>query len=127
VLYADDNELNVELVRQVLRLRPGCVLKVARSGAQAIELTRSDVPDLLLLDMRLGDMSAFDVVSALEGDAATARVPRIALSSDARPEDVRTARTRGFLAFLTKPLDVAALLRCIDDQLAAQPPGNGRT
>ena len=36
VLYAEDNELNVELMRQVLQLRPGCVLRVARNGAEAI-------------------------------------------------------------------------------------------
>ena len=118
VLYAEDNELNVELMRQVLQLRPGCVLSVARNGAEAIEIARSDTPDLLLLDMHLGDMNGLDVVKALERDPVTARVPRIALSSDDQPEHMRAARTRGFFAYLTKPLNVATFLRCLDEQLA---------
>lgn len=126
VLYADDNDLNLELVRQVLQLRPACRLQVARNGAQAIELVRSAPPDLLLLDIQLGDMSGFDVVAALERDAATARVPRIALSSDSPAEQVRGARQRGFIAYLTKPLDVAVLLRHIDDHLAARRQRNGQ-
>jgi len=125
VLYAEDNELNVELMRQVLQLRPGCVLRVARNGAEAIEIARSDTPDLLLLDMHLGDMSGFDVISALERDPVTARVPRIALSSDDQPEHMRAARTRGFFAYLTKPLNVATFLRCLDEQLASRRPANG--
>ncbi len=125
VLYAEDNELNVELMRQVLQLRPGCVLRIARNGAEAIAIARSDTPDLLLLDMHLGDMSGFDVVSELERDPVTARVPRIALSSDDQPEHMRAARTRGFFAYLTKPLDVATFLRCLDEQLASHRPVNG--
>ena len=125
VLYAEDNELNVELMRQVLQLRPGCVLRIARNGAEAIEIARSHTPDLLLLDMHLGDMSGFDVINALERDPVTARVPRIALSSDDQPEHMRAARTRGFFAYLTKPLNVATFLRCLDEQLAKRRPASG--
>ncbi|MBI5334193.1 MAG: PAS domain S-box protein [Burkholderiales bacterium] len=116
VLYAEDNEVNVELVRQVMRMRPGYRLIVAHSGAQAIELTRAELPDVLLLDMHLGDMTGLDVVTALERDAATAAIPRLALSADALPDQIRAARERGFLDYLTKPLDVGALLRCLDEQ-----------
>ncbi|MFZ5519946.1 MAG: PAS domain-containing hybrid sensor histidine kinase/response regulator [Pseudomonadota bacterium] len=116
VLYAEDNEVNVELVRQVMRMRPGYRLIVAHSGAQAIELTRAELPDVLLLDMHLGDMTGLDVVTALERDAATAAIPRLALSADALPDQIRAARERGFLDYLTKPLDVGALLRCLDAQ-----------
>jgi CheY-like chemotaxis protein len=125
VLYAEDNELNVELMRQVLQLRPGCVLRVARNGAEAITSALSETPDLLLLDMHLGDMSGFDVVNALERDPVAARVPRIALSSDDQPEHRRAADTRGFFAYLTKPLNVVMFLRCLDEQLAARRTAGG--
>ena len=118
VLYAEDNEVNVELVRQVMALRPQWQLVVARNGAQAIELARCELPHLLLLDMHLGDMSGFDVLTALERDPALAGVPRVALSADAMPEQIRAARLHGVATYLTKPLDVAALLRCLDEYLA---------
>ncbi len=119
VLYAEDNEVNVELVRQVMRMRPAYRLLVAHSGGQAIELARSMRPDMLLLDMHLGDMSGLDVVAVLDREAATAGIPRIALSADALPDQIRAARERGFKIYLTKPLDVGALLRALDDQAQA--------
>ena len=121
VLYAEDNEVNVELVRQVMALRPQWQLVVARNGAEAIELARCERPQLLLLDMHLGDMSGFDVLQALEADPALAGMPRVALSADAMPEQIRAARLHGVSTYLTKPLDVMALLRCLDDHLAGPP------
>lgn len=120
VLYAEDNDVNVALIRQVMALRPACRLIVAGSGAEAIELVRRQRPDLLLLDMHLGDMSGFDVAQALERDPATAGIPRIALSADAMPATVEQARAQGFAAYLTKPLDVMALLRGLDEHLGRQ-------
>ncbi|MFZ5521774.1 MAG: PAS domain S-box protein [Pseudomonadota bacterium] len=120
VLYAEDNAVNVELLRQVLALRPACTLAVARSGAEAIAAARAERPDLLLLDMHLGDMSGFDVTTALDADAATQGIPRVALSADAMPDRAHAARGRGFLAYLTKPLDVVQLLAVLDAQLDEQ-------
>jgi PAS domain S-box-containing protein len=117
VLYAEDNAVNVELLRQVLALRPACSLSVARSGEQAIEAARARRPDLLLLDMHLGDMSGFDVTATLEADPATRGIPRVALSADAMPDRAHAARGLGFLAYLTKPLDVVQLLAVLDEQL----------
>jgi len=119
VLYAEDNEVNVELVRQVMRMRPLVRLLVAHSGAQAIELVRAQRPDVLLLDMHLGDMTGIDVVMALDRDPATAGIARLALSADALPDHIRAARKFGFETYLTKPLDVSALLKSLD-ALSAQ-------
>ncbi|HSV71736.1 MAG TPA: ATP-binding protein [Methylibium sp.] len=118
VLYAEDNELNVELVRQVLMTRSGCELRIARNGREAIASARGAPPDLLLIDMHLGDMTGVDVLAALRDDAALADVPRIALSADALPEHVRAARAQGFDDYLTKPVDLAELLACLDRHLA---------
>lgn len=114
VLYAEDNRVNVELVRQVVRMRPKWQMEVARCGADAIEMCRSSPPDLILLDMHLGDMSGLDVSDALMQYAHTADVPRVALSADAMPDQIRQARERGFLDYLTKPLDVGRLLKLLD-------------
>ncbi|MDE2592623.1 MAG: PAS domain S-box protein [Burkholderiales bacterium] len=114
VLYAEDNPINVELVRQVLRMRPQWHLEIARSGAQAIEMAQSQPPDLLLLDMHLGDMNGTDVSDALSQQAHTANIPRVALSADVMPDQIREARERGFVEYLSKPLEVARLLKILD-------------
>jgi len=127
VLYAEDNMINVELVRQVMRMRPHWHLEVALCGRQAIDMARNRPPDLLLLDMHLGDMSGLDVSDALASHAPTTAVPRVALSADAMPDQINEARARGFVDYLTKPLDVSRFLALLD-QLAfpPAPPENQR-
>jgi PAS domain S-box-containing protein len=114
VLYAEDNVVNVALVREVMRMRPQWHLEVAYSGQQAIAMAQANPPDLLLLDMHLGDMSGLDVSDALARQAATANIPRVALSADAMPDQINEARERGFVDYLTKPLEVTRLLRLLD-------------
>jgi len=119
LLYAEDNEINVLLVSQILELRPSWKLEVARSGAEALRMAPLIKPDLLLLDMHLGDMSGFELADLLDQSEATRGVVKVALSADAMPDRIHAARARGFSAYLTKPLDVAALLRCLDEHLSA--------
>ncbi|MGE5451246.1 MAG: ATP-binding protein [Acidobacteriota bacterium] len=115
VLYAEDNEVNVALFKQVMSLRPQCRLMVATSGKEALALAAMQRPDLVLLDMHLGDMTGFELADALDRNPMTAGLPRVALSADAMPDTIHEARARGFSAYLTKPLDVVAVLRCLDD------------
>jgi CheY-like chemotaxis protein len=114
VLYAEDNAINVELVRQVMRMRPQWHLEVAHSGQQAITMAQACPPDLLLLDMHLGDMNGLDVSDALAQSPSTASIPRVALSADAMPDQINEARARGFVEYLTKPLNVARFLKLLD-------------
>jgi PAS domain S-box-containing protein len=120
VLYAEDNEVNVELVRQVFALRPGILLRVAGSGRAALALAAARPPDLLLVDMNLGDMGGLDLLEALRADPRTAGVPLVAVSADAMPEQIRRARDAGFRDYVTKPIDFAVLLRVVDRVLAAR-------
>lgn len=115
VLYAEDNDVNVELVRQVMTLRPGCHLIVANNGAEALALAHAHRPDLFLLDMHLGDMSGFELAHRLQQEPDLSEVPRVAFSADAMPDQIHRARDRGFAGYLTKPLNVKALLACLDE------------
>ncbi len=114
VLYAEDNAVNVELVRQVMRMRPHWHLDVATCGQEAIDMALARPPDLLLLDMHLGDMSGLDVSDALALHPATAAIPRVALSADVMPDQISEARRRGFVDYLSKPLAVGLLLSVLD-------------
>jgi PAS domain S-box-containing protein len=114
VLYAEDNPLNVELLKQALWLRGGWEVRIATSGEEAIAMARAAPPDVLLLDMHLGDMSGLEVAAALRDDAALRHVPRIALSADAMADHVSEARAQGFDDYLTKPFDLNALWACLE-------------
>jgi CheY-like chemotaxis protein len=119
VLYAEDNEVNVEIVRALVALRPGIVLRVAESGAQALALARNDPPELMLLDMHLGDMTGLELARQLRDSPLTSAIPLVALSADALPEQIDAALAQGFAAYLTKPVDFNALLRLLDEAAAA--------
>jgi PAS domain S-box-containing protein len=121
VLYAEDNAMNLELVRRVMQLRPDWRLVVARNGREAIRLAHEERPDLMLLDMHLGDMTGVEVAEQLAGDPRLHAVPRIALSADAMPAAIEEARRAGFQGYLTKPLDVPTFLRCLNEALAGAP------
>jgi CheY-like chemotaxis protein len=118
VLYVEDNDINVLLVQQILALRPAWALEVANSGAQALQLIPQVKPDLLLLDMHLGDMSGLDLIALLDKQEAVQGIVKVALSADAMPDRIQAAKARGFSAYLTKPLDVMALLACLDGYLS---------
>ena len=114
LLYAEDNQINIDLVTEILSLLPWCDVSVAHNGTEALAMVRQRRPDLLLLDMQLGDMSGFDVVRTLDQEPETTGIPRVALSADAMPDTIRRAQAWGFRAYLTKPLDVTELISVLE-------------
>jgi hypothetical protein len=114
VLYAEDDEVNAELVRQLVTMRRGVSLRVATSGAMAAEYARADPPDLMLVDMNLGDMTGIELARTLRRDRATRGIRLVALSADALPEQIRAAMACGFEAYLTKPINFEEVLAVLD-------------
>jgi PAS domain S-box-containing protein len=121
VLYVEDNPVNVILLQEMTRRRDFVDLEIADSGSAALEAVRLRVPDLLLIDMNLSDMTGLELRHQLCHDPALAAVPCVAVSADAMPSQVAAAREAGFADYLTKPLRMSALLRVYDDMLEALP------
>jgi CheY-like chemotaxis protein len=117
VLYAEDNEVNAELVRQIVSLRPSVTLRVAESGTRALAMAQDRPPDLMLVDMNLGDMTGIELASALRRSPITRSIRLFALSADALPEQIDAALKDGFRGYLTKPIEFAKLLSLFDDHL----------
>lgn len=121
VLYVDDEELNRLLMLALLELRPGLALELAVDGASGLAAARAAPPDLLLLDMRLPDMSGLQLLQALRADPQLAGVPCVAVSANAMPDDIAEALRGGFDAYITKPIASARLFGEIDRFLAPAP------
>jgi CheY-like chemotaxis protein len=114
VLYAEDNEVNAELMRQIVSLRPAVSLRLAENGSIALEMATLDPPDLMLVDMNLGDMTGIELAHLLHRDRATRDIRLIALSADAMPEQIEAAMRCGFESYLTKPINFRELLAVLD-------------
>jgi len=80
VLVVDDDSRAVELMATPLRQR-GCLVLRALGGREGIELARRYRPDLIALDLEMPEVSGFEVVEALKGDAHTAHIPIMIVTS----------------------------------------------
>jgi signal transduction histidine kinase/HAMP domain-containing protein/ActR/RegA family two-component response regulator len=119
LLYVEDNPSNVELLRQVMQLRPAWKLEVADNGLAGLDRLQREHFDAAIIDIDLPGIDGIELCRRMKADAATAALPLLALSANAMPADIRRATAAGFAAYATKPIDVASLLRQLDRLLAA--------
>jgi PAS domain S-box-containing protein len=120
VLYVEDNLSNVRLLERLLARRPGVDLVTAATGEAALRMIRERHPDLILLDLHLPDMSGEEVLRRIWAAPTTRPIPVAVLSADATPRQQQRLLAAGAVAYLTKPLDVAALLLIVDERLAGR-------
>jgi PAS domain S-box-containing protein len=127
VLVAEDNELNVALMREVLTQR-GAHVRFATDGRSALALAAEGSFDVLLLDLHMPELDGFEVVAAIrEHESQTsAHLPIIAVTARSLGRDRARAIAAGIDDFLSKPIDVGALWSAIDRAVTAFPPARGR-
>jgi two-component system cell cycle response regulator DivK len=106
VLIVDDNERNRKLAADVLRAA-GLATLEAGSGAEAVALAASRLPDVILLDLGLPDMLGTEVAHELRDRVQTAHIPVVALSALRDTGNRDWLFAAGFAGFLSKPIDVA--------------------
>jgi len=114
VLYIEDNLSNVRLLQRILERRPGVRLEHAGTGAGGAALARDTHPDIILLDLHLPDTTGEQVLRQLTADARTRDIPKIVVTADATPGLARRLEAEGAMMCLTKPLNVAEVLRLVD-------------
>ena len=119
VLYVEDNAVNAVLMEAIVGMRAHTALRIAIDGTQALRFALQERPDLLLLDLHLPDMDGFELLDTLRQYASLRDVPAVAVSAQASPHDLATARAHGFISFWTKPLDLQRALAELDQLLAA--------
>lgn len=119
VLIADDEPS----VLSVLRLffgRSGFQVTAAHDGLEAIELAEQELPDAIILDLQMPRMSGIDVVRQLRTNPRFTTTPIVAITAHMRdylPEDVMFA---GFDKLVTKPFELAAMLKLIRNMIDEQ-------
>jgi two-component system, cell cycle response regulator DivK len=105
VLIVDDNEKNMKLARDVLRLG-GFRTVEATTGGESISLAVEHLPDVILMDIRLPDMDGTAAAQRIKGDPRTAAIPIVALTSLAMKGDREVLLAAGFDGYLEKPISV---------------------
>ncbi|MGH2701875.1 MAG: hybrid sensor histidine kinase/response regulator [Actinomycetota bacterium] len=117
IIYVEDNVSNLKLVEHILERRPAAKLHAALQGRLGVDLIRQHHPDLVLLDLNLGDIHGAQVLAQLKADPDTAGIPVVIISADATAHRVQETLAAGALEYLTKPLDVGRFLAVLDELL----------
>jgi CheY-like chemotaxis protein len=101
VLLAEDDRVLRRACESGLRRR-GVTVITAADGEMALQLARSDAPDLILLDMLMPKLTGLEVLRSLRADARTRAVPVLVLSNSSREADVREVMQLGVEGYLVK-------------------------
>src|SRR5207244_5203647 len=105
VLIVDDNEKNLRLARDALRLA-GIRTLEATSAGEGIALAAEHLPDVVLMDIRLPDLDGTEAAHRLKAEPRTSTIPVVALTSFAMKGDREWFLAAGFDGYQEKPISV---------------------
>ncbi len=114
LLYVEDNPANLMLVEDLIERRPDIRLLSACDGISGVDMARTALPDVILMDINLPGISGINALKLLARDPATAHIPIIALSANAIPTDIAKGLEAGFFRYLTKPIKVTEFMDTLD-------------
>ena len=113
ILLVEDNEMNRDMLSRRLQ-RKGYEVVLALDGQSGVEMTQTQAPDLVLMDMSLPVLDGWEATRRLKADPATRHIPVIALTAHAMSSDREKAIEAGCDDYDTKPVELMRLLAKID-------------
>ena len=117
LLYVEDNPANMALVEHIIGAHTHLNMLSAHCGQLGVEFARAHLPDVILMDINLPDISGIEALKILHKDPATKHIPVVALSANAMQHDIEKGLKAGFFRYLTKPIKINEFLNALDDAL----------
>jgi two-component system cell cycle response regulator DivK len=122
VMIVEDNELNMKLFHDLLEAHGIDVIQT-RDGREVLDLAREHMPNLILMDIQLPEVSGLDVTKWLKQDAALKSIPVIAITAFAMKGDEEKIREGGCEDYISKPISVMQFLDKVKKYLEPQKMG----
>lgn len=119
ILLVEDNEMNRDMLSRRL-LKQGFEMVIAVDGEQAVDLARSEAPDLILMDISLPRLDGWEATRLLKTMPETRSIPIIALTAHAMAGDREKSLAAGCNDYDTKPIDFRRLLEKIQGLLVKE-------
>lgn len=110
LIYIEDNLPNIYLMKEFLAEYSQIALDCCSDPLVGLHRIRQQLPDLILLDVNLPNMSGIDLVKLIKADKVTQHIPVLALSANAMPFDIQKGKDAGFDEYLTKPVNINSLV-----------------
>ena len=120
ILLAEDREANILTLLDYLTIK-GFEVIVARNGREAVEMTRINLPDLILMDIQMPEMNGLEATRLIRKDPVTAHIPIIALTALAMPGDRERCMEAGANDYISKPVSLRQLVQTIENHLHVSP------
>lgn len=118
ILLVEDNELNRDMLSRRLS-RAGYEVACAHDGRQGVDMANAREPDLILMDIALGEMDGWEATLLIKSNPRLAATPVVALTAHALESDRRRSVEVGCSDFDTKPVDFGRLLAKIERHISA--------
>lgn len=112
ILIVEDNDLNLKLFRDLL-IAHGYETIETKEGLEAIMLTRTERPDLILMDIQLPEISGLDVTRRLKSEENTRGIPIIAVTAFAMKDDEEKILAAGCQAYISKPISIVPFINTV--------------
>jgi len=117
ILIVEDNDKNLKLVRDVLQVKGFSTIE-AGTAEDGIKLAAERKPDLILMDIHLPGINGIEALKVLRADAATAKIPVIAVTASVMQQDRKLITEAGFDGYVGKPINLKEFLDAVRDILA---------
>lgn len=118
VLIVEDNPINRDVLGRRLERR-GYSIRFAEDAPTGIAAAENLKPDIILMDIGLGEMDGWEATRRIKANPETAAIPIIALTASAFESDRAKSLAAGCCDFDTKPVDLTRLLGKMEQHLAA--------
>ena len=109
ILIVEDNEMNRDMLSRHLERR-GFTVAMAVDGAEGVAMSKTELLDIILMDMSLPIVNGREATRAIRADVLTEVIPAIALTAHSMPGDREKALEAGCNDYDTKPVDLPRLL-----------------
>jgi DNA-binding NtrC family response regulator len=116
IMIVDDNVTNIQLLAGTLKAQYR--LAIVKSGKKALEFTRHQLPDLILLDIMMPEMSGFEVCEHLKKDSRTREIPIIFITAINATDQKTKGFGMGAVDYITKPFHAAEVLARVHTHLS---------
>ena len=116
VLIVEDNKADVRLLKDILERRGYETLQTG-DGLEAIKLALEHLPDLILMDIQLPEISGFEVTQRLRGDNRSRHIPIVAVTAFAMGWHERETLDSGCDAYIAKPISILGFLSTVESFL----------
>ena len=112
VLIVEDNDLNMKLFQDLLEAHGYKTLQT-KDGRQALKMALEHLPDLIIMDIQLPEVSGLEVTSWIKNDDKIKHIPIIAVTAFAMKGDEEKMREGGCEAYIAKPISVTQFIETV--------------